>query len=108
MPCFEGMNSSFCGGLAKYYLSFGGGWGFKMQFSLKTTFLTLCVMYIVKCKGKWKDLVEYELYLRSTLIIKNTGLPWDTEIAEKFNCEPRFQIQACSNFNTSLTLEPNA
>jgi hypothetical protein len=67
-------------------------------------------MCIVKCKGKWKDSGQYNLYFSSTLIKTQvfTALRRDTEIAEKSNFVPCFQNQACSKLNTSLTLEPNA
>ena len=67
-------------------------------------------MCIVKCKGRWKDSGQYNLYFITTLIKTQvfTALRRDTEIAEKFNCVPWFHNQAYSKFNTSLTLEPNA
>ena len=67
-------------------------------------------MGIVKYKGKWKDSGQYNLYFSTTLIKTQvfTALCRDTEIAEKFNCVPWFQNQACLKLNTSLTLEPNA
>ena len=67
-------------------------------------------MCIVKCKGKWKDSGQYNLYFSTTLIKTQvfTALRRDTEIAEKLNFVPWFQNQACSKLNTSLTLESNA
>ena len=67
-------------------------------------------MYIVKCLGKWKDSVQYNLYFSTTLIKTQvfTALRRDTKIAEKFNFVPCFQNQACSKLNTALTLKPNA
>ena len=67
-------------------------------------------MGIVKCKGKWKDSGQYNLYFSSSLIKTQvfTALRRDTQIAEKLNFLPLFQNQACSKLNTSLTLEPNA
>ena len=67
-------------------------------------------MCIVKCKGKWKDSDQYNLYFSTTLIKTQvfTALRRDTEIAEKFNCVQWFQNQDCSKLNTSLTSEPNA
>ena len=67
-------------------------------------------MCLVKCKGKWKDSGQHNLYFSSTLI-KTQVLPvfcWDTEVAEKLNFVPCFQNQPCSKLNTSLTLEPSA
>ena len=68
------------------------------------------MLSIVKCKGKWKDSGQYNLYFSTTLIKTQvfTALRRDTEIAEKLNFVPWFQNQACSKLNTSLTLEPNA
>ena len=54
-------------------------------------------MYVGKCKGKWKDSGElYELYVWSTLIKTKILTAWrrDTQIRDKFNHEPSFQIQA--------------
>ena len=53
-------------------------------------------MCIVKCKGKVKDLGQYNLYFTSTLIKTQvvTALRRDTEIAEKFNFVPCFLNQA--------------
>ena len=67
-------------------------------------------MGIVKYKGKWKDSGQYNLYFSTTLIKTQvfTALCRDTEIAEKFNCVPWFQNQACLKLKTSSTLEPNA
>jgi hypothetical protein len=67
-------------------------------------------MCIVKCKGKWNDSGQYNIYFSTTLIKTQvfTALRRDTEIAEKLNCVPWFHNQACLKFNKSLTLEPNA
>ena len=66
-------------------------------------------MYIVKCKGKWKNSGQYNRCFSTTLIKTQvfTALRRDTEIAEKLNFVPWFQNQDCSKLNTSLTLEPN-
>ena len=62
---------------------------------------------LVKCKGKLNVSGQYNLYFSTTLIKTQvcTALRLDTEIAEKLNFVPWFQIQACSELNTSLTLE---
>ena len=68
------------------------------------------MIYVAKCKGKWKDSGEYNLYFSSHFIKTQlfTAFQRDTEIAEKFNFVLCFQNQACSKLNTALTLKPNA
>ena len=67
-------------------------------------------MYIVKCKGKWKDSGQQNLYISTSLIKTQvfTAQRRDSEMADKLNFVPWFHNQACSKLNTSLTLEPNA
>ena len=53
----------------------------------------------VKCKGKWKDAGEYNLYFSSTLIKTQvfTVLCQDTEIEEKLIFLPVFKIKLVQN-----------